>query len=89
MNWSDQVWVLCQNINGISSTAISSHVDEVQVGVHGLYARQPGVCDVQMQAAQYAAPPAVRARRRKFCCRNSQIVAAHDWNMFLKWLEIL
>ncbi len=63
-------------------TAMSSHVKEVQVGVHGLYARQPGVCDVQVQAAQYAAPPAVRARCRKFGCRNSQVVTAQFGNMF-------
>ncbi len=71
------------------STAMSSHVKKVQVGVHGLYAGQPGVCDVQVQAAQYAATPAVRARCRKFRRRNSQVVTAYDWNMFLKWLTIL
>jgi hypothetical protein len=73
------------------STAMSSHVKEVQVCVHRLYARQPGVSDVQVQAAQYAAPPAVRARCRKFRRRNSQVVAAHDhdWNMFSKGEVIL
>ncbi len=61
---------------------MSSHVKKVQVGVHGLHASQPGVCDVQVQAAQYAAPPAVRAKCRKFRRRNRQVVTAHDKNMF-------
>jgi hypothetical protein len=68
---------------------MSSHVNEVQVGVHGLYARQPGVCDVQMQAAQYAATSAFRARCRKFRSRNSQVVTANFDNIFFKWQVML